>query len=137
MDLPLLLAAEEVAAQGDEDVAWPVAQPLPHKVGGGRSGNAVVHPYLGQPLAAGHVGTSVTTGISARVSREQAVMISGRSGAFRMVRCEPRVRMRASVATNFSLGQVSPKWKRDRDGGRSELALELTDRAWTKVRASD
>jgi hypothetical protein len=56
MDLPLLLAAEEVAAQGDEDVAWPVAQPLPHKVGGGRSGNAVGHPDVGQPLAAGYVG---------------------------------------------------------------------------------
>jgi hypothetical protein len=52
-----------------------------------------------------------------------------------MVRCEPRVRVRSSVATNFSVGQVSPKWQRDRDGGRSELALELTDRAWTKVRA--
>jgi hypothetical protein len=54
--LPLFLAADEVSTQGDEDVARPITQPLPHEVISGRTGRAVVHADIGQPLAAGQVG---------------------------------------------------------------------------------
>ena len=54
--LPLLFAAEEVATQGDQDVAGPVTQPLRHEVGGGCTCCPVVNTDVGQPLAAGQVG---------------------------------------------------------------------------------
>ena len=54
--LTFFLAAEEVSAEGDEDVARPVAEPVALEVCRGRACGPIVHPDVGESLAAGQVG---------------------------------------------------------------------------------
>ena len=110
--LPLLLATEVVAAQGDEDAAGPVAEPLLEQVGRRRPGRSVVHADVRDPTAAGQVGDESDHRDPLGVQPGDGVSHLGHIGGLEQDPVGAAKAMRSTAATMSAIGPVSRKLKR-------------------------